>query len=112
MVERVQDPGLGVWEQPSRGHLTRQGKGEDREGFLEEVASALRSEGSWEFSGTDWRREGRQGTALQGEGFPRLSVARGQVQEDGRAREERYAGSVSVSVTNTWLCKHCGTSGL
>lgn len=55
-VERGQDPGLGVWEEPSRGHLTRQGKGEDREGFLEEVASTLRSEGSWEFSGTGWRR--------------------------------------------------------
>lgn len=70
-------------------------KDEDREGFLEEVTSALRSEGSWEFSGTDRRRGAREGAALQGEGFPRFSMAAGQAQVEAGKRQERSAGSVS-----------------
>lgn len=45
-------------------HLDSGEKDEDREGFLEEVTSTLRSEGGWEFSGTDRRRGAREGTAL------------------------------------------------
>lgn len=85
-------------------HLDQGEKNEDREGFLEEEAFTLRSESSWEISGTDKRKGGRLGTALHGEGRPSFSTAA----NVGQVLEEVGGDKRGQQALSPGLCKPCG----